>query len=84
LGQSLRSRSPDFLNGITAFTLDLGACHELDNFLLSALELLSRHSPQYCAGLIESEMAGMIALVETFQVRDTCDILTGHLMASIG
>jgi hypothetical protein len=26
----------------------------------------------------------MIALVETFQVRDTCERLTGHLMASIG
>jgi hypothetical protein len=73
-GPSLPSRSvdlPSFLNGGTAFTLDLG-------------ELLSRHYPQYCAGFIESEMAQIIALVETFPVRDTCEILTGHLMASIG
>jgi hypothetical protein len=55
----------------------------LDDFLLSALALLSRHHPQYCAALIESEMVRMIALVETFQVRDTCEILTGHLLASI-
>jgi hypothetical protein len=55
----------------------------LCEFLLSALELLSRDYPQYCAALIESEMSRMIAFVETFQVRDMCEIITGHLMASI-
>jgi hypothetical protein len=52
-------------------------------FLLSALELLSHHYPQYRAALIESEMARMFALVETFEVRGNWEILTGHLMASI-
>jgi hypothetical protein len=74
--------SPGFLNGFTAFTLDLGPRPELDDFLLSPLELLNRHYPQDCAGLIESEMARMIALVETLQIRDTCGMLTGRLMAS--
>jgi hypothetical protein len=79
--------SPDFLSDFTAFTLDPGGYHELDDFLceflLSALELLSSHDPQYCTGLIENEIARMIALVETFQIRDTCEMLTGHLMAAI-
>jgi hypothetical protein len=78
-----RPISPTFLNGLTAFTLDPGAGPELDDFLLFALELLSRHYRQSCAGLIESEMARIVALVEAFEVRDTCEILTGHLMASM-
>jgi hypothetical protein len=55
----------------------------LDDFLLSALELLSRDYPQDCAALTKSETSRMIALVEQVQVRDSCDILTGHPMASI-
>jgi hypothetical protein len=62
--------APDCVNGFTAFTLHLGACHELDDFLceflLSALELLSCDYAQYRVALIESEMARMIVLVETF------------------
>jgi hypothetical protein len=56
LGRKLCNRaspiSPDFLNGSTAFTLDLGSCPELDDFLLAVLALLCRHYPQDCPVLI--------------------------------
>jgi hypothetical protein len=40
----------------------------LCEFLLSALELICRDSPQNSSALIENEMARIIALVDTFQI----------------
>jgi hypothetical protein len=68
------SISCDFLNRFTGFALDLGTCPELDDFLrVSAFPARAALSP------ISAVLRG--ALAETFEVRDTCEILTVHLMA---